>query len=167
MYQAAGALTGFKKQPNNSKPYGIALLRESLEDRGKEANLKNLIWKPFNSSRPYIIVTTEILTKLKAHLIDMVIVGRQTTLTHCDIYKLLHEKFSGSGNYLVREVEGTGRAGFSVNRCTSETDGFLPDVFKLAEPTPGAENKCDFDPSAKSVPLFAKSFPNASGHPAR
>lgn len=142
MAHVSGGLgSAFGRQTDKSVPYAIALLRESLESRAAR-QLTLSIWEPFTEARPYIILEKDLVAKLKPYIVDMVVIGRQTMLPHCKIYQDLHDSFSGTANYLVREMQGTNPSGFSVNRCTVLTAGFLPEYFKLGTPTPGADNDC-------------------------
>lgn len=92
--------------------------------------------------RQYIDLTNDYETLVKNHLVDLVVYGRRAPRDRCDIFENLYPQFSGK-RYALRDFDVEGRSDYSLNRCAVETDGFLPQKFKVANPTPGRQNDCE------------------------
>lgn len=73
---------------------------------------------------------------------DLVVYGRRAPSDSCGLFLDLYPDFDNR-RYALREIDSSesGRDN-SISRCTIQTDGFLPEKFKLGKPTPGAENDC-------------------------
>lgn len=87
-----------------------------------------------------VIPLDEQLTKfLNENLIDLVIYSGKCDSDSCDIFEILHPAFA-KRKYVIRDFDF--KQDLTLNRCTIETDGFIPEKFKLGKPTPGTENDC-------------------------
>lgn len=90
----------------------------------------------------FIKITEPIIEKLKKYLIDLVIYAPKKECDKCELFEIIHEEFA-SQDYTLREfVMNKDKSDISLNRCAVESAGFLPNKFKLGNPTPGKENDC-------------------------
>lgn len=81
----------------------------------------------------------QLIEFLKENLIDLVIYSEKFGPDKCNIFEVLHAPFAQK-KHVLREFDL--KQDLSLNRCTIETDGFIPEKFKLGKPTPGTENDC-------------------------
>lgn len=98
------------------------------------------------SDKTRVIKLDENLIKiLKKNLIDLFVYGGDSDRSRCDKCELIeriHSDYIGR-KYVLREIEtNTANRDVSLNRCAMEKFGFLPEMFKLGDPTPGKENDC-------------------------
>lgn len=74
------------------------------------------------------------------NLIDLVVYSEKCDRDRCKIFEDFHSGFTNK-KYTLREFKFKS-TDISLNRCTVETDGFIPEKFKIGKPTPGLENDC-------------------------
>lgn len=83
---------------------------------------------------------TDLLTK---YLVDLVVYTGRTCCDKCDFIEKIHSDYSGR-KYVLRDLMmNLKNNDVSLNRCAIESTAFLPEMFKLGDPTPGAENDCN------------------------
>lgn len=87
-------------------------------------------------------VSPAVLTILQQNVVDMVVFGRQVVADHCDVFESIHAGFVGK-NYILREFDSTSKD-YSINKWSSTSTPFIPEVFKLGMKTPGRDNDCSF-----------------------
>lgn len=90
-------------------------------------------------SKNNIPLDDQLIEFLKENLIDLVIYSEKSNSDKCDIFEILHSSFAQK-KYVLREFDF--KKDISLNRCTIESEGFIPEKFKLGKPTPGTENDC-------------------------
>lgn len=88
-----------------------------------------------------IIIDDKLNEFLKNNLIDLVVYSEKSDRDRCDIFEELHPPFAQK-KYTLREFSFKRGSDISLNRCTIESDGFVPEKFKIGKPTPGLENDC-------------------------
>lgn len=96
-----------------------------------------------NNQDRVLPINDKLTETLEKYLIDLVVyVGDKSTCDKCGLIERIHSDY-GQRKYVLREVK-TNLAfhDISLNRCAIENLGFLPEMFKLGNPTPGAENDC-------------------------
>lgn len=90
-------------------------------------------------NRNSIPLDDHLIEFLKENLIDLVIYSEKYDSDRCNIFEMLHAPFA-TKKYAIREFNF--KPDLSLNRCTIERDGFIPEKFKLGRPTPSSENDC-------------------------
>lgn len=125
------ATTNFLKNGNHNIA-AIALIY------GKGNALESIA---LTQSRPFIKVHKSMKTILKEHVKDIVVYARGAPFDKCGFFEELHPDFVDK-KYVLREFDIYNKSDFSLNRCTLQTLGFLPESFKVGNPTPNAENDC-------------------------
>lgn len=86
-----------------------------------------------------IIIDEKLNVFLKNNLIDLLVYSEKCDRDRCNIFEELHPAFTKK-KYTLREFNF--KNDISLNRCTIETDGFIPEKFRIGKPTPGFENDC-------------------------
>lgn len=102
-------------------------------------------FKTFTLSKvqPNIKINGEILGELKKYLIDVVVYGENKACEKCNLFEDINEEFD-SKKYILREFPTNfAKNDISLNRCTIQSSGFLPEIFKIGNPTPGKINDCN------------------------
>lgn len=105
---------------------------------------KNNPFKDFalTQTKTFIKINSNIIEQLKKNLVDLVIYTRDRQCNKCNLFEIIHEEFT-SKQYTLREHPmSSDKNDISLNRCAVESIGFLPEKFKLGNPTPGSENDC-------------------------
>lgn len=88
-------------------------------------------------------ISETIINTLKQYLVDLVVFAGNVPCDKSDLIEKIYSDF-GQRKYVLREVKfNVADDEISLNRCTIANDGFLPEMFKLGNPTPGAENDCN------------------------
>lgn len=97
-----------------------------------------------DKKQPFIKISDSIIDQLKKHLIDLVIYApeKECECNKCDVFEIVHEEFLSKDYTLHEIVMNAEKSDISLNRCTVESEGFLPQKFKLGNPTPSSENDC-------------------------
>lgn len=86
-----------------------------------------------------IIIDEKLNVFLKNNLIDLLVYSEKCDRDRCNIFEELQPAFAKK-KYTLREFNF--KNDISLNRCTIETDGFIPEKFRIGKPTPGFENDC-------------------------
>lgn len=103
--------------------------------------------EPFNAfkltkEKNSIRIDDKLITILKEHLIDLVVYGSGVPCDKCELFEIIYPNFANR-KYTLREIDtNKNRDDISLNRCTIENDGFLPESFKFGQPSPGKPNYC-------------------------
>ena len=84
-----------------------------------------------------ILLDDSLIEFLKVYLVD----SEKHDSDRCNIFEELHAPFA-QNKYAIREFSFKDGKDLSLNRCTIETEGFIPEKFKLGNPTPGSDNDC-------------------------
>ncbi len=121
----------------NTVPYGLALL--FCEQKPDMLRL--------SQHEKFIKITPEIRSFLKSNIIDLVVYGTMAETDRCLIFEELCQDFviPLKRQYMIREINPE-NIDLSINRCTLRTSGFLPESFRLGQPTPGERNDCTGEP---------------------
>lgn len=90
--------------------------------------------------KPSIVINREILELLNKVVVDMVVYGRRAPSDSCSVFEDIYSEYTRSRKYVLRDFDVTKDR--SINRCSTQTLGFIPEDFKLGQPTPGQENDC-------------------------
>ena len=119
-------------------PYAVALVRFT----------SNALFAPIirkmTRTNPFISLDDpHLMELLRDSLEDIVIYGRGARTDGCTVFTDLYPPFSDQ-HYLLREYD-TSNGDYSLNRCTIQTDNFLPRSFQLGPPTVLQENSCNND----------------------
>lgn len=94
--------------------------------------------------QPFIRIDDKIVELFKQNLIDLVVYGEKSPCDKCSIIEKIHNEFAFK-QYALREFPTNKiNEDISLNRCAFEPNAFLPEKFKLGNPTPGKENDCGF-----------------------
>lgn len=88
-----------------------------------------------------IVIDDKLKEFLKNNLIDLVVYSEKFDRDRCNIFEELYPAFAQK-KYTLREFNFKKGTDISLNRCTIESDGFIPEKFKIGKPTPGLENDC-------------------------
>lgn len=88
-----------------------------------------------------IVIDDKLKEFLKNNLIDLVCYSEKCDRDRCNIFGELYPAFAQK-KYALREFKFKKGTDISLNRCTIESDGFIPEKFKIGKPTPGLENDC-------------------------
>lgn len=74
---------------------------------------------------------------------SLIVYGRRTPFDSCGLSLDLYPDYANR-DYVLREFDMTTKQrDFSLNRCSVQADGFLPETIKLGGHTPGEED--DFE----------------------
>lgn len=73
-------------------------------------------------------------------MIDIVVYGHEAKIERCNIVENLAPKLKDQ-QYMIREFDSDDKD-FSLNRCSVEKTGIIPEQFKIGKRTPRAENDC-------------------------
>ncbi len=121
----------------NAVPYGLALLH--CEQKPEKLRLSR--------NEKFIKITSEIKDFLKANIIDLVVYGTTAESDRCIIFEELCQEFviPIKRHYIIREINPP-NTDLTINRCTVRNSGFLPESFRLGQPTPGEKNDCTGEP---------------------
>lgn len=95
-----------------------------------------------SKKQPSIKINEGILAQLKDHLIDLVVYGDAEVCQECKLFEKINNEFV-TKKYILREFpKNAAQEDISLNRCAVESHGFIPEKFKLGNPTPGKHNDC-------------------------
>lgn len=87
-------------------------------------------------------IDDKITEQMKNNLVDLVVYGGEVPCDKCALFEMIHNSFVNK-KYTLRDFPAnTGKKDITLNRCTLETGGFLPEKYKLGKPTPSNENDC-------------------------
>lgn len=125
------SMTNFLKN-SNTHLHAIGLLY------GINEPFKNIV---INKTNNYIKIDDEVKDILKNNLVDLVVYGRRTEYDRCNIFEEIYPAFINK-KYTLREFDISNGNDHSLNRCTLESNGFLPEKFKIGTTTPGDINDC-------------------------
>ena len=126
-----GSLDNFVMNGDQT-PIGIGLLY----------SLDRLDFLKLTKAKPSIAILPNMERKLSKILKDLIVFGRTAHTDSCHIFEKLQSKYKNK-KYMLRELNLPNEKQFSMNRCTVRTEGFIPETFKIGEPSPNAENQCD------------------------
>lgn len=90
-------------------------------------------------------LTPEEINMLKQFVVDMVVYGRRTPVTSCDVFDTLWPdkyKTDPEFSYILRDWDASRTTDFSINRCSSLDEPFQAKSFKYCPPSPGQINNC-------------------------
>lgn len=132
----------FNKQPSQlrmsnfllngwSGPKAIVLIYKKNE-RFKDFTIKE--------TSTFITIDDTVLNIIQDNLVDMVVYAENAKVERCNIFEQIQPRFVNI-NYMLREFDRGDRDN-SLNRCSIETTGCIPEQFKLGTPSPRAENDC-------------------------
>lgn len=94
------------------------------------------------NKQPIVKINSDILAQLKKHLIDLVVYARDKACDKCELFEKIRDDFV-SKKYILREFEkNAANNDITLNRCAVDSQGFVPEKFKLGNPTPGSDNDC-------------------------
>lgn len=89
-----------------------------------------------------IVIDDKLKGVLKKSLVYLVIYGDRKACDKCDFFEMIHDDFANK-KYTLRDFsKNIENNVISLNRCTLERYGFLPEKFKLGSLTPGKANDC-------------------------
>lgn len=89
-----------------------------------------------------IRIDEKMIDIMKKYLVDLVIYGSDVPCDKCDLFERIYPDFANR-DYTLREIRSnSNKNDVSINRCAIENDGFVPERFKLGDPTPGQDNDC-------------------------
>lgn len=92
-------------------------------------------------NKRYIAINDDIKQILKDHLVDLVVYGRRADYDRCAIFEEIYPQFTNR-KYTLREIDRTNGVDYSLNRCSLDSEQFIPEKFKIGVPTPGENNDC-------------------------
>lgn len=93
-------------------------------------------------SQTFITLNEELKNVIKDNIVDLIVYGRRAPYDSCELFLDLYPDYTNR-KYVLREFDiAKKQREITLNRCTLETCGFLPEKFKLGNPTPGGENDC-------------------------
>lgn len=110
-----------------------------LHDKTKLNSFSDFI---LSKKQPNIKINDAIVNQLKDYLIDLVVYG-DNACEKCSLFEKIIDDFV-TKKYILREYpkKNEPKKVVSLNRCAVESSGFLPEKFKLGNPTPGIANDC-------------------------
>lgn len=95
-----------------------------------------------SKSQVFIQLNEELKNIIKDNLVDLVVYGRRAPYDSCELFLDLYPGYANR-KYVLREFDlAKKQRDITLNRCTLETNGFLPEKYKLGDSTPGRENDC-------------------------
>lgn len=134
----------------NQKAGGGLSIANFLKNGQKRLNAVGLLYgfnNPFpkikieDNKQQFLKVNDEIKQILKDNLVDLVVYCKLCPFNKCNIYEEIYPEFANR-KYALREFPSPIENDITLNRCTIESDGFLPEKIKLGKRTPNAENDC-------------------------
>lgn len=88
-------------------------------------------------------VDNDIKELLKKYLVDLVVYGKLDARERCNVYEYIYPDLIHKKRYALREFPLIRNDDdITLNRCTSEPNGFMPEKFKIGKATPNASNDC-------------------------
>lgn len=134
-----------------------------LYDKEKTNSFKDFTLPKKNSK-----INDAIIDQMKKYLIDLVVFGEKKSCDKCKIFERINHEFTAK-KYILREFPNSNKD-ISLNRCAVESTGFLPEKFKLGNPTPGKENDCtgphflteDYIP-VNVIPAYVDDYDDSEG----
>lgn len=105
-----------------SKPKAIVLLYKENE-RFRDLTLKK--------TSTFININDEVLNTITENLADMVVYAEKAGVERCNIFEQIQPRFANT-NYMLREFD-RGNKDNSLNRCSVEMTGCIPEQFKLIQ----------------------------------
>lgn len=91
----------------------------------------------------YYIIGDRMLAILKQYTIDMVVYTEKAECDECEMVEIIHSEYAEKRYTLRETMTNLQRQDISLNRCTLESIGFVPEKFKIGTITPGSENDCN------------------------
>lgn len=132
-------------------PRGVSSMSNFLKNGRKRLNAIGLLYgynNPFNeitigdnNKEQFLRVNDDIKKILKDSLVDLVVYAKTCPFNRCNIYEEIHPNYVNR-KYALREFPSPIENDITLNRCTIENEGFLPEKIKLGKRTPNAENDC-------------------------
>lgn len=128
----------------------IPLISNFLMNANNELHAIGLLYNKMNSfkeivlskNQQFIPINERVAETLKKYLVDLVIFGEKVPCDRCELLEKIHSDFA-TKKYMLRELANNLNGDdISLNRCSIESVGFLPEKFKLGKPTPNSENDC-------------------------
>lgn len=105
---------------------------------GKRSNFPDI---SLSKSHRFLPLQGKIKETVQEHLVDLVVYGRRANADRCEMFEEWVPQFQNR-RYVLRDYDTQSNEDRSLNRCSVETKGFVPNSFKLGIPTPGTENDC-------------------------
>lgn len=135
-------------------PFAIAIMK--TEDLRTTSALTELKLGGTVISLP---ITPAVENTLRKHVVDMVVYKRKSQLDSCNLFNRIAPQLQNKVKYVLRDYAKDAPAepipgpssrptpiqpqlSLSLNRCTASMDAFVPETFKLANPTPNKANDC-------------------------
>lgn len=117
----------------NNEIHDIGLLYDKLN------SFKEFV---LTQKQQYIAINERIAEILNKYLVDLVVYGEKVPCSKCELIEKIHSDFT-TKKYMLRELQTNSKGkDISLNRCSIESVGFLPEKFKLGNPSPGSPNDC-------------------------
>lgn len=92
--------------------------------------------------KPRIPLNPALKEIIKTNLVDLLVYGQKAPYDNCNLFLDLKPDYTNR-KYVLREFDNKAKSiDYSLNRCTIDTRGFVPEQFKLGRITPAAENDC-------------------------
>lgn len=88
------------------------------------------------------MINDKIKGLLTQSLVDLVVYGENEACNKCKLIEEIRSDFTNKKYTLREPIKNIDNNDVSINRCALESYGFLPEKFKLGNPTPGKENDC-------------------------
>lgn len=92
------------------------------------------------TDKPEIPLNETLINEIQPSVIDMVVFAFRAEGTYCGIFTSLAPTFEGK-QYILQVYQPV-TASRTLSRCGLETDGFRPEIFRYANPTPSSTNDC-------------------------
>lgn len=128
------SMTNFLKTGSSRNLEAIAIIKTPEYDKRFQFTL--------TKKRNYILMTSELKQLLKTILVDLIVYGKRAPYDRCNFFEEIYPPYRNK-KYVLREFDDvSGGTDYSLNRCTFESDGFLPEKFRIGRLTPGSENDC-------------------------
>lgn len=94
------------------------------------------------AKKPFIKLTDHYKDLIRANIVDMIVYGRRAAFDSCKLFSDLFPNYENR-KYVLREIDDDDHdIDYTLNRCALETNGFIPEKFKLGKPTPAEVNDC-------------------------
>lgn len=95
-----------------------------------------------NEKSQLLPINEKITNILQKYLVDLVVHTGKVPCDKCGFIEKIHPDFL-ERKYMLRDMQfKLDNNEDSLNRCTIENTGCVPEMFKLGNPTPGAQNDC-------------------------
>lgn len=114
----------------NEQIYGVAL----LYNEGNSIPTLDL-----SSRNTRLQINDQNSQLISEKIVDLIVYGSKAPTDRCNIFEDLVPSFKNKP-YVLREFDP--KKDLSLNRCTRETEAFIPNIFKLGKITPKEENDC-------------------------